>query len=187
MPNDTTDVPPAPTLRERLQARGAKPHRRMSDLSRYMIAHHDELHALITVDRYGWADIAALLAEEEGLTDETGKPVTADIAKLTWSRLNRRRHAPVAPGAAAPSAPAVTPLSLPPAAATNRDAPPADPERPPMTIRPARPRGASARSSPPEQPATSTPSLLSEDAVARRLADLADRQGGAKIPPPTVL
>ena len=89
MQHDDAALPPLRSLRDKLQARGAKPHRRMSDLSRYMLAHYDELHALITVDRYGWADIAGVLADE-GLTDGSGRPVTADVAKLAWSHLVRQ-------------------------------------------------------------------------------------------------
>jgi hypothetical protein len=90
VPRNGVLVPSGARLRERQQARGAKPHSRMSDLSRYLLAHQDELHALINVDGYAWADIAAVLVED-GLTDEAGRPVTATAAKLAWSRLRRRR------------------------------------------------------------------------------------------------
>ncbi len=73
-------------------------------LSRYLLAHRDEVAPLIEADGYSWTDIAALLAEEERLTDETGKPVTALSARLAWSRRRRAeaprpraRHRPQAP------------------------------------------------------------------------------------------
>ena len=90
------------SLRDKLHRRGAKPHRRMSDLARYMLTHYDELHALITVDRYGWADIAGVLADE-GLTDGSGRPVTADVAKLAWSHLVRRSQSDFAEREGAPA------------------------------------------------------------------------------------
>ena len=45
---------------------------------------------LIADEGYGWADIAALLAEEEGLADEAGKPVTLVATVLAWSWLRQR-------------------------------------------------------------------------------------------------
>ena len=99
MRSGTAATSRGPSLRDKLHRRGAKPHRRgakphrrMSDLSRYMLDHYDELHALIAVDGYGWADIAGVLSDDEGLTDESGRPVTADVAKLAWSRLDRRNR-----------------------------------------------------------------------------------------------
>jgi hypothetical protein len=189
MQSDTEPAPPGPSLRDKLQARGAKPHRRMSDLSRYMLAHYDELHALITVDRYGWADIASLLAEDEGLVDELGRPITAAVAKLTWSRLTRRNRRSVPPKPAArregdsPAAQA----TLPPPA-TENDLPSASAEWPPLEMRPVRLRdSATPVPAPAAAAGGSTPSLFNDEEVERRIADVASRQGGKKIPPPKVL
>jgi hypothetical protein len=190
--DDDAALPPLRSLRDKLQARGAKPHRRMSDLSRYMLAHYDELHALITVDRYGWADLASLLAEEEGLTDELGRPVTADIAKLAWSRLTRRNRRPVparpvaqrqSPTCDPPDAP-----SIPPPGAEKNELPLADQDPPAIEIRPVRLLGGTKPLPPPAKDLNeSTPSLLSDEEVERRIADLAERQGGQKIAPAKVI
>jgi hypothetical protein len=91
MPRDR-DRGALPPLRDLLTARGAKPHSRMSDLSRYMLDHRDELHDLLA-EGFAWADIAALLATEEGLVDKRGQPITAALAKLTWSRTRKRQRA----------------------------------------------------------------------------------------------
>lgn len=80
------------SLSARLRARGAKPHSRMSDLSRYILEHYDEIRALVTVDRFAWPDIAALLAEEEGLADDQGRPVSGNAAKLAYSRVGKLRR-----------------------------------------------------------------------------------------------
>ena len=175
-------------LRERLQASGAKPHRRMSDLSRYMLDHRDELDVLVRVERYGWADLlSAILADDDSLRDDNGNPITLELARLTWSRLNRRKRGPARSSKAAPSSPAAAAEPLTEERSTNRDDLAAVPASPSTAIRPARPRGRSPASASVESRAETTPSLLSDDEVEQRIADLAGRQGGQKIPPPEVL
>lgn len=191
MPDTPSDPPQPRGLRERLAARGAKPHSRMSNLSRYLLAHHDEVAALIEADGYGWTDIAALLADEEGLTDETGKPVTAISARLAWSRLRRRRETPPPrgiPAAPAPQTPSRDHMSE----SDGENALPfAATERPRLEIRPARPVGAPApvMPEPPALPVSASGDGKSGDdtAIARRLEDLARRQSARKILPPEPL
>jgi hypothetical protein len=98
MPHDTDSTPSA-GLRTRLTALGAKPHSRMSDLSRYMLDHYEELQALVA-EGFAWAAITGLLANEEQLVDKRGKPITAELAKLTWSRTMARRRGVATPRAA---------------------------------------------------------------------------------------
>ncbi len=209
---------PARSLREELEASGAQPNSRLSALSRYMLDHHDELHALKVVEGYSWQAIAAVLSRQAGVGGASGQPVTAAAAKLAWSRISRRRQKGVA-ASAAPAAPALGSASAPrPAAAispgveagsgplpgTAAAASLAPPEAPSLIsqlgdtpfampdlampdIRPARPRGAPAAPAPAQEAARSMPSLLSTEEVERRVADLAARQGGPKLPTPGVL
>ena len=175
-------------LREKLQARGAKPHRRMSDLSRYMLEHRDELDVLVRVERYGWPDLlGAILADDDSLRDDNGNPITPELARLTWSRLNRREHGPARSSRAAPPSTSPTAEPLGDTCSTNREELAAVPAPSSMAIRPARPRGRSPASASVESHAGTTASLLSDDEVERRIAELAGRQGGQKIPPPEVL
>ena len=185
----TDDPPSTPshTRRERLQARGAKPHSRMSDLSRYMLAHHDELQALITVDGYSWADIAAVLSEEEGLTDETSKPVTAVTARLAWSRLRRRATKP----APQPPAPSGGPPDHPTIHTRVSEGEPDlrfAAQLDPPTIRPARPRGSvTAPALAPLVPTASAPVTSEHRAASEEVDDLTRRLSARKIPPPDLL
>ena len=175
-------------LRERLQASGAKPHRRMSDLSRYMLDHRDELDVLVRVERYGWADLlGAILADDDTLRDDNGNPITPELAWLTWSRLNRRERGPAGSSKAAPPSPAAAAEPLTEERSINRDGLAAVPASPSTVIRPARPRGRSPASASAESHARTMISLLSDDEVEQRIADLTGRQGGQKIPPPEVL
>jgi hypothetical protein len=206
MPHDTDSTPSA-GLRTRLTALGAKPHSRMSDLSRYMLDHYEELQALVA-EGFAWAAITGLLANEEQLVDKRGKPITAELAKLTWSRTMARRRGVATPRAATrttvsdvaadepvdaasntadrPQAPMASRLE--PESSNQSDASFAEGARPPLDIQPARLRGASASTATAAGlPRDSDPPLLSEDEVARRLDDLAKRQGGQKIPLPKPL
>jgi hypothetical protein len=179
----TDDPPPTPSLRERLQARGAKPHSRMSDLSRYMLVHHDELQALITVDGYSWADIAAVLSEEEGLTDETGKPITAVTARLAWSRLRRRATKPAPQPPARPDGPPDPRIVHTHLSEGDPGLPfAAQPDAP--TIRPARPRGAMTA---PFVPTASAPASSEQRAASEAVDDLTRRLSARKMPPPDLL
>ena len=192
MPDDTlVSSTPIRPLRERLQARGAKAHSRMSDLARYMLAHHDELEALITIDGYAWADIAALLAEEEGLTDQTGKPVSAGIAKLTWSRLRRRDAKPGARQRVEPPPDLTHPPNQDhvPASDAAPRLPFASPADPPPRIQPARPRGMLSPAVPvaPQPLSQPAPAAFDRQALQQRLDDLARQQAVGKIPPPDPL
>jgi len=201
-----TDSTLADGLRTRLKARGAKPHSRMSDLSRYMLDHYDELRALLA-EGFAWAAIADLLASEEGILDKRGQPITAELAKLTWSRtLARRRGAATrravtksvvsgvagdgpadATGDTADRQPVPVPSPPVPKASNKGDTPFAEGDRPALDIRPARPRGAITPPVAAASPGNSMPSLLSDEEVDRRLDDLARRQGGRKIPLPKPL
>jgi hypothetical protein len=205
MPHDTDSAPSA-GLRTRLTALGAKPHSRMSDLSHYMLDHYDELRALVA-EGFAWAAITDLLAKEEGLVDKRGKPITAALAKLTWSRTMARRRGTATPRAATRTAvsdvasderldPIGNAADRPPTPVAPRpepgpsnkgDASFADGARPPLDIQPARLRGAITTPSGAALSNESTPSLLSDEEVARRLDDLAKRQGGQKIPLPKPL
>jgi hypothetical protein len=205
MPHDT-DSTPSSGLRTRLTALGAKPHSRMSDLSRYMLDHYDELRALVA-EGFAWAAITDLLANEEGLVDKRGKPITAALAKLTWSRTMARRRGAVTPRATTRTAVSDVATDEPLDAAGNAADRPcapvaprpepgpsnkggasfADGARPPFDIQPARLRGAITTPSGAALSNESTPSLLSDEEVARRLDDLAKRQGGQKIPLPKPL
>lgn len=206
------------SLREELEASGARPNSRLSALSRYMLDHYDELHVLKVVEGYSWQAIAAVLSRQAGVAGASGQPITAAAAKLAWSRISRRRQKAAA-ASAAPAAPAPGSASAPrPAAATSPgvaagsgplpgmaaaaspappgapslisrlgDAPFAGPDLAMPDIRPARPRGAPVGPAPAQEAARSTPSLLSTEEVERRVADLAARQGGPKLPTPGVL
>jgi hypothetical protein len=208
MPDDTDQLPDVPTLRDRLVARGAKPHRRLSDLSRYMLAHEEELRALLEVDGYAWADIAALLAEEDGLTDETGKPVTAGSARLAWSRLRRRHRKSKDRGQDRGHDEGGTTARVEPAereswaelteslpdgiddpnrvSRTTKRLPLVENAEAPLVIRPARPRGSVEFSQENPQEQAALPPKNAE-AVAREIEDLARRQSGPKVAPPDVL
>lgn len=189
-----SDTPPGWSLQDALNASGARPNSRMSDLSRYMLDHYDEVHSLIAVRRYSWADVTRMLAEQAGFTDATGKPISVDVAKLTWSRINRRKRTSTSPKPVPPSPTpfaAAEPQPAPSApteySSQNRDEPFAEDASPRTVIRPARPRDAAPTVEPAKDQANTTRSLLSEEEVERRLADLAARQGGLKILPPEVL
>jgi len=206
------------SLREELEASGAQPNSRLSALSRYLLDHHDELHALKVVEGYSWQAIAAVLSRQAGVSGASGQPITATAAKLAWSRISRRRQkaaaastAPAAPAPGSASAPRPAAAISPGVAAGSGPLPgmaaaasPALPEAPTLSsqlgdapfvgpdlampdIRPARPRGAPAAPAPTQDAARSTPSLLSTEEVERRVADLAARQGGPKLPTPGVL
>lgn len=202
---------PARSLREALQASGAQPNSRMSALSRYMLDHYNELHALKVVEGYSWQAIAAVLARQAEFAGTPGQPVTAAAAKLAWSRIGRRKRQatavmatsapgqePVAtpghpeshpgPGSAPEPPTAALPAAI-PAFLTSQvcDKPSAPVDLVLPDIRPARPRGAPFAPAPAQTAARSTPSLLSEDEVTRRLDELAARQGRPVIPPPEVL
>lgn len=205
---DPAPLAPARSLREELEASGAQPNSRLSALSRYMLDHYSELHALKVVERYSWQAIVAVLSRQPEFAGAPGQPVTVAAAKLAWSRTVRRKQ----PAAACPAALASKPVAAPvpvvplgsaspsepptaapaPAASTqfasqSRVEPfaPAEPAAP--DIRPARPRGTLFAPSPSQIAARATAYLLGEDEVERRVADLAARQGGPKMPPPEVL
>jgi len=192
---DADQAPSGSSLRDELEANGAKPNSRLSDVSRYMLDHYDELHALKVVDGYSWQAIAAVLARRAELNDTLGRPVSVDVAKLAWSRINRRRQA-----AAMPKAPTASKLGSPlppepkdgaqlsmPLQSTDRDALPVNPDRTGFAIRPARPLGATPGAPRGQTHHRSEAVLLSEEEVDQRVAALAKRQGGARIPPPEVL
>ena len=205
---DPVPLAPARSLREELEASGAQPNSRLSALSRYMLDHYDELHALKVVERYSWQAIVAVLARQPEFVGIPGQPVTVAAAKLAWSRTVRRKQ----PAAASPAMPEPRPVAAPvpvvplgpalvsepptaapaPAASTqsasqSRVGPFAPVDQIEPDIRPARPRGALFAPNPAQTAARSTASLLGEDEVERRIADLAARQGGTKLPPPEVL
>lgn len=191
------DVPATPkwTLQAELEASGAKPHSRMSDLSRYMLAHYEELHDLVAVSGYSWEAITQIiLVGKASLADRTGKPVTSTVAKLTWSRINQRRQKGHSPHKAALPALSATAqngsVSEPQTAESSsqiRDGAFAGKAPLRTAIQPARPRGTVPPASPSKEAALSVHSLLSEDELDRKLADLARRQGGHKIPAPDIL
>jgi len=191
-----------------LEASGAQPNSRLSALSRYMLDHHDELHALKVVEGYSWQAIAAVLSRQAGVADAAGQPITAAMAKLAWSRISRRkRQAEAVPAASAAKPVAAADLPVPPGSGTLPEPPTAALPPPSSTlsrshmsddlsaprdfvvpeIRPARPRGLPFAPAPAQTAVRSTPSLLGEDEVGRRIDELAARQGGPKIPPPEVL
>ena len=172
-------------LHEKMEARGAKKHRRKSSLARFMIEHAAEIHRLVDIDRYSWKDIAAMLAEDEGLTDNKGNPVSETVARLTWSRVKPERIAkgrrPRQPATPAPVQPDENTLQI-------GHAPFANPAPATMQIdiRPAtlRQNSTAPAAKGPEIPGVT---LLSDAEVQRQIDDLAARQGGRKIPPAQVL
>jgi hypothetical protein len=192
----TSPKPTTQHLRAELLADGARPHARMSDLSRYMLENFEEMQAL-REEGFSWEAIARNLTKK-GFVNREGQPISAELAKLTWSRrLHGRRKKSLAPQATASEATAPNTTAREPAA---RTAPPlsatteknalpfAEFERPQIDIQPARLRGTpAAPAAHTNSNAVSTPSLLSKEEVDRRLAELAERQGGLKIPLPRVL
>ena len=188
MPLMTEDLPKLAdrsALRDRLRAQGARPHHRMSDLSRYMLARRDELQALLRDEGYGWTDlVGAILADDPTLRDATGKPITAQIARLTWSRLNVRarggRVNRTAAGTVTPAAMTDTPE---PTAVVPEPA--ADPAPPPvMAIRPATPRASHPGPARAAGPAQDMRPARDDAELDRRLAKLEHRQRppGLKLP-----
>lgn len=177
--------PPNTPLHERMAARGAKKHRRKSSLARFMIERAAEMHRLVDIDRYSWKDIAAMLAEDEGLTDNKGNPVSETVARLTWSRVKPERAEKKRP-----SRHLATPAPVQPDENTLQisHAPFANPAPATMQIdiRPAslRQNGTAPAAKTPEIPGVT---LLSDAEVQQQIDDLAARQGGRKIPPAQVL
>jgi len=176
-------APASTPLHAKMEARGAKKHQRKSSLARFMIERAAEMQRLVEVDRYSWKDIAAMLTEDEGLTDTNGNPVTDTIAKLTWSRVKRERTANSRhsrrPTPQAPALPDDT-------SSQNIDLPLANRDPVEMHIRPVglRQNSTASAAKPSEIPGVT---LLSDTEVRRRLDDLAARQAGKKIPPPKVM
>ena len=176
-------------LHERMEARGAKKHRRKSTLARFMIERASEMHRLVEVDRYSWKDIAAMLSEDEGLTDNKGNPVTETTARITWSRVKAGRAAKARPirGTVAPATQAQ------PSEETLKigHAPFAEPSGGPMQIdiRPAslRRSGADAAQASPKTQETPGVRLLNGADGAQQVGDPPDRSGRRKIPPAPVL
>jgi hypothetical protein len=172
-------------LHERMAARGAKKHRRKSSLARFMIERAAEMHRLVDIDRYSWKDIAAMLAEDEGLTDNNGNPVSETVARLTWSRV-KPGHTPKP----TPSQRPATPALAQPEENTLQiaHAPFANPAPAPMPID-IRPASLRRDSTAPVAKAPEIPgvTLLSDAEVQQQIDELAARQGGRKIPPAQVL
>jgi hypothetical protein len=119
------------------------------------------------------------------------------LAQTSASRIGRaspsgrrpatsRRSAPsIRPATPSPDRPADQPT---PIATEKNESPFADHELPAIDIRPVRLRGTTTLPPAPAKVAEqSTPSLLSDEEVERRIAELAERQGGPKIPPAKVL
>ena len=147
------------------------------------------LHA-VTVERLRWEDLAAVLDQDEHLLDGDGRPPTADSARLHWSRTTQRIRASECQDAMTP----ITPRRSRPAAKRGSDAGPAAAplaaahlhpvaslgSGPDLTPMPPRQTGAA----PGAAPMRSTPVLLSDAEVQRRIDELERRQGGPKIPLP---
>lgn len=195
---------PLPSLREALEASGARPNSRLSVLSRYVLDHQDELYVLKVVERYSWCDIVAVLAQRPELAGISGPPLTVAATKLAWSRMMARkgrnatifsRAPPTSPSSPepAPSPPPAFPSRLSTErqsgeiSSQNSDGSAAEAFMPALDIQPARPRSAPFAPNPSQNATQSIPSLLESDEVERRIADLAVRQGGVKTPPPKVL
>ena len=172
-------------LHERMAARGAKKHRRKSSLARFMIERASEMHRLVDVDRYSWKDIAAMLAEDEGLTDNNGNPVSETVARLTWSRVKPGRT-PKARSSRQPATPA--PVQPDENTLQIAHAPFANPAPAPLPID-IRPASLRRNSTAPATQASEIPgvTLLNDAQVQQQIDDLAARQGGRKIPPAKVL
>ena len=178
------------TLRDKLLARGAKPHARMSSLSRYMLEHYAEMLQAVTVDRFRWEDLAAVLDQDEHLLDGDGQPPTADSARLHWSRTTQRIRTSEGQDATT----SITPRRS--RSATKRGSAAGLASEPlaaahvhPVTslgsgpdLAPLPPRQAGA--APGATPMRSTSVLLSDAEVQRRIDEVERRQGGPKIPLP---
>jgi hypothetical protein len=183
-------------LHERMEARGAKKHRRKSTLARFMIERAAEMRRLVEVDRYSWKDIAAMLSEDEGLTDNKGNPITETVARITWSRIKagrKPRTARVGAGAAT-AAPALQPAHEPAReeeALKISHAPleaPAD-RAMQLDIRPASLRPSAADTAQPAQKGQQIPGVrLLPDPVTKPPADdPAEPPPRRKIPPAPIL
>ena len=176
-------------LHERMEARGAKRHRRKSTLARFMIERAAEMQRLVEVDRYSWKDIAAMLSEDEGLTDNKGNPVSETTARITWSRVKAGRAAKAKPAreAAAPTTQAQPPEEI----LKTGHAPFAEPSGGPMQIdiRPAslRRSGADTAQASPKTQKIPGVRLLNNADGAQQIGDSPNRPGGRKIPPAPVL
>jgi hypothetical protein len=59
-----------------------------SPLFRWLAEHHDEILEAVSGERIDWAT-AAESFKQAGLTDATGKPATAKIARATWYKVRR--------------------------------------------------------------------------------------------------
>ncbi len=195
---------PLPSLREALEASGARPNSRLSVLSRYVLDHQDELYVLKSVDGYSWRDIVAVLAQQPELAGISDPPLTVAAAKLAWSRMMARKGRNATTSSRAPPTSPFSPEpvpspspAFPPRLSTerqsgeissqNRDRSAVEAVMPAFDIQPARPRSAPFAPNPSQNATQSIPSLLEADEVERRIADLAVRQGGVKTPPPEVL
>ena len=175
-------------LHERMEARGAKKHRRKSTIARFMIERAAEMQRLVEVDRYSWKDIAAMLSEDEGLTDNKGNPVTETTARITWSRVKAGRAAKARPARGAVAATQEQPSEE---VLTIGHAPFAEPSGGPMQIdiRPAslRRSGADTAQASPKTPKIPGVRLLNAADGAQQIGDPPDRSGRRKIPPAPVL
>ncbi|MGI4798037.1 MAG: hypothetical protein ACRYG8_29105 [Janthinobacterium lividum] len=193
------------SLREALAANGARPNSRYSTLSRFMLDHYDEVHTLKIVERHSWSDIVVALTKMDEFSGASGQALTVEAVKLAWSRTNQRRrldaarrsnagqHLQAAVPEPQPRAQSTLPVAQPgpvlPAEMSEIARDGAIRVVGPSTaeIRPARPRETPFPPSSFKSVLNSTTSLLSDDELERRLADLAARQGRGKIPPPEIL
>lgn len=194
---------PLPSLREALEASGARPNSRLSALSRYVLDHQDELYVLKVVERYSWCDIVAVLAQRPELAGISDPPLTVAATKLAWSRMMARkgRDAAIRSGSVSQSQTAPQPGSGSQTAPsrTLSEAPPgekaflevlggttSDLALDAFHIHPAKPRGAPLLS-PSARTSEKSASPLSADEASHVITELAMRQGGRKIPPPEIL
>lgn len=201
--------PPAPvrSLREALQASGARPNSRLSEVSRYMLDHYDEVHALKVVARYSWHDIVAVMVKQPDFQNASGRErLTVTAAKLAWSRTNKRRRQDATTRAGIvqqpptvprfePDLPAITPANptvsdeFQPQGTSSQSREDIVPGSiiEPFSIRPAVPRSTPFAPDATKDHVKSVAPPLAEEEVERRLAELAARQAGPRIRPPELL
>lgn len=157
---------------------------RRSSLSRWLRAHHDAFAAMLADKEPSWDEVAAALAAM-GLRDGQDKPPTGERARKAWWTARRtkagaraRRQAapspPLEPGEVAPGVRAAAP----PKAPLSQDLPPFPPTA-----------GTGASPAPATAPNRDggRPAALSDAEVQRVLDDLAQKQGGPKLPLPRIM
>lgn len=145
----------------------------------WMRSHHDDLAAELARDRGRWDQALQVIAGLK-LVDDRGNPPTRDTVVRTWKRVRDDVAAARARQDAARSGQALVPGEVAPGvrAAT---LPQASPPLPPAGLNASRaPTAAMPREG-------GQPAALSDEEVQRVLDDLAQKQGGPRLPLPRIM